>query len=97
MEFVSDCLKALSNQDVVLVFVDCLTKKAHFLPFKITFSMGKIIPFHALERIQSFCLQFYAIRFLSTSTRSLLTLHVENFWVIFLVLTNLEICERVHY
>ncbi|GJZ51165.1 putative reverse transcriptase domain-containing protein [Tanacetum coccineum] len=42
MDFVTKLLKTSSGQDTIWVIVDRLTKSAHFLPMKETYSMGKL-------------------------------------------------------
>ena len=52
MNFVSGFPQASSGQDVVWVIVDRLTKTAHFLLIKMTYSMDKLAELYIKEIVQ---------------------------------------------
>ena len=49
MNFVAGLPRTLKGHDRVWVVVDRLTKSAHFLPFKITYSMDKLGSIYVAE------------------------------------------------
>ena len=52
MDFMSGFPRASSGQDAVWVIVDRLTKTAHFLPIKMTYSMDRLAELYIKEIIR---------------------------------------------
>ena len=52
MDFVSGLPQASSGQDAVWVIVDRLTKTAHFLPIKMTYSMDRLAELYIKEIVR---------------------------------------------
>ena len=52
MDFVSGFPQASSGQDAIWVIIDWLTKTAHFLPIKMTYSMDQLAKLYIKEIVQ---------------------------------------------
>ena len=52
MDFVSGLPKSLGGNDVVWVIVNRLTKSAHFLPFRTTFTLDKLTSLYVKEIVR---------------------------------------------